>query len=70
MSEIEISQEPLASDETNNDFVDWINSLSEENRSLTYPFRNKWTITCKTLWVFIFIICVVIFIVVLLKDKK
>ena len=71
MSEIEIASLELnQSDndqEVNSDFVDWINNMSfEENFNLNYPF-DKWQTICVLFWIFIFVICGII--LILLSRK-
>ena len=71
MSEIEIvSPELNESDnnqQENSDFVDWINNFTfEENFNLSYPF-DKWQTFCSLFWIFIFIICAIV--LILLSRK-
>ena len=72
MSDIEVASsknsESVNNDpEQNSDFVDWINSFDqEENSNLNYPF-DKWQIFCTVFWIFIFIICAILILLVLRK---
>ena len=68
MSEIEIvSHESDNNQQENSDFVDWINNFTfEENLNLNYPF-DKWQTICSLFWIFIFIICAII--LILLSRK-
>ena len=71
MSEIEIvSPELNESDnnqQENSDFVDWINNFTfQENFNLSYPF-DKWQTICSFFWIFIFIICAIV--LILLSRK-
>ena len=51
----------------NSDFVDWINGFTfEENFHLNYQF-DKWQLFCSLFWIIIFVICTIIFILLLRK---
>ena len=51
----------------NSDFTDWINGfIFEENFHLNYQF-DKWQIFCSLFWIIIFVICAIIFILMLRK---
>ena len=59
-----INNEQEQEQEQNSDFVYWINSFNfEENSSLNYPF-DKWQTLCAVFWIFIFIICAIILILI------
>ena len=68
MSNIEVASSVNEStnneQEQNSDFVYWINSFNlQENSSLNYPF-DKWQTMCTVFWIFIFIICAIILILI------
>ena len=71
MLEIEnVSPELSESDDNqqeNSHFVDWINNFTfQENFNLSYPF-DKWQTICSLFWIFIFIICAIV--LILLSRK-
>ena len=50
--------------EQTSDFVYWINSFNlQEYSSLNYPF-DKWQTLCTVFWIFIFIICAIVLILI------
>ena len=67
MSDIEVasSDETINNEqEQNSDFVYWINSFNlQENSGLNYPF-DKWQTLCSVFWIFIFIICAIVLILI------